>query len=370
MKLLYIANARIPTEKAHGIQIMKMCEAFAENGADITLVVPKRINKIKRNAFDYYGIEKKFKIKELPVIDFLPINIFKINSVFLLATVTFAISLFFYLLFKRDDYIIYTRGEMVLFLAKLARVPFFWETHIEPKNLKRYGKAIAKSVGLVVATRYYKESLLQKLKLNNDKILYASDGVDLDKFDIKISKEDARKKLNLPLYKKIILYTGSDVEWKGLNILKDASDYLKDSCSVILAGNIKNESLKYKNIVFAGHKSHSEIPVWLKAADVLVLSGTAKSEISKYYTSPLKLFEYMASERSIIAPRLPSFLDILNDSNAFLTEPDNAEDLADKINFALENKEQSDKIALRAFSDVKNYTWKKRGKRIMSFINK
>lgn len=29
MKIIYIANARIPTEKAHGIQIMKMCEAFA-----------------------------------------------------------------------------------------------------------------------------------------------------------------------------------------------------------------------------------------------------------------------------------------------------------------------------------------------------
>jgi len=32
MKLIYIANARIPTEKAHGIQIMKMGEAFAKYG--------------------------------------------------------------------------------------------------------------------------------------------------------------------------------------------------------------------------------------------------------------------------------------------------------------------------------------------------
>jgi len=29
MKLVYIANVRIPTEKAHGVQIMKMCQAFS-----------------------------------------------------------------------------------------------------------------------------------------------------------------------------------------------------------------------------------------------------------------------------------------------------------------------------------------------------
>ena len=41
-KLIYIANARIPTEKAHGIQIMKMCEAFAGLGVDVEIIVPKR----------------------------------------------------------------------------------------------------------------------------------------------------------------------------------------------------------------------------------------------------------------------------------------------------------------------------------------
>ncbi len=37
MKILYIANIRLPTEKAHGIQIMKMCEAFAHAGAEVEL---------------------------------------------------------------------------------------------------------------------------------------------------------------------------------------------------------------------------------------------------------------------------------------------------------------------------------------------
>ena len=42
MKIYYVANARMPTEKAHGIQIAKMCEALIEAGAKVELIVPRR----------------------------------------------------------------------------------------------------------------------------------------------------------------------------------------------------------------------------------------------------------------------------------------------------------------------------------------
>ena len=54
MKLYYIANARIPTEKAHGVQIMKMCEAFVDAGHEVKLIVPKRKNPIQEDPFAYY----------------------------------------------------------------------------------------------------------------------------------------------------------------------------------------------------------------------------------------------------------------------------------------------------------------------------
>ena len=62
MKIAYVANARIPTEKAHGLQIMEMCRAFARNGHEVTLVVPKRRNVIKEDPFLYYDIEPCFEI--------------------------------------------------------------------------------------------------------------------------------------------------------------------------------------------------------------------------------------------------------------------------------------------------------------------
>ena len=70
-KLLYIANIRLPTEKAHGIQIMKMCEAFAHEGVNVELVVPRRFNVIKEDPFAYYGVGKNFTTTRIPSFDLI-----------------------------------------------------------------------------------------------------------------------------------------------------------------------------------------------------------------------------------------------------------------------------------------------------------
>src|SRR3989338_7168842 len=69
---------------------------------------------------------------------------------------------------------------------------------------------------------------------------------------------------------------------------------------------VKSEKLKNKdNVKIIEHRPHDEIPFWLRAADILVLPNTAIEDISKYYTSPMKLFEYMASGRPIVPSDLP-----------------------------------------------------------------
>ena len=67
MKILYITNVRIPTEKAHGIQIIKMCEAFSNYNIKVELVLPTRKNiKFKDiNLFKYYSIKENFKLKKI-----------------------------------------------------------------------------------------------------------------------------------------------------------------------------------------------------------------------------------------------------------------------------------------------------------------
>lgn len=369
MKIYYVANNRLPDKRAYGVHISKMCEAFAKNGVDLTLVLPRRWNSVKEDLFSYYKVKKIFKIKKLPVFDLV---FLKIPFVFFaIETITFCISLFFYFLFKKEKAIIYTRGEMVLFLTKFLpkRYSVFWETHIKPTNVKRYKNAFKNTKGLVVVNEYYQKELIEKYKLPKEKILLFPDGVDLEQFDIDISKEGSRRELNLPLDKKIIFYVGSDVEWKGLSVLKETSNFLPKEYQVILVGDIKKEEDKYPNIIFAGQKPNYEIPFWLKASDLAILTGTVKSEISSFYTSPLKMFEYMASKTPIIAADLESFREILNEENAFFYDSSNPKDLAEKIIFTLNNYGIAEEKARNAFEKAKKYGWIKRAESIIKFMN-
>ena len=89
MKVVYITNARLPTEKAHGIQIIKMCEAFSELGFDVNVIHPWRYqsNKYHRtNVEDFYNLKYKISISKIPFFDvylirrFLPVFLFRIFS--------------------------------------------------------------------------------------------------------------------------------------------------------------------------------------------------------------------------------------------------------------------------------------------------
>ena len=193
MKIIYIVNARIPTEKAHGIQIMKMCEAFANAGNKVELVVPRRLNNLKVDPFEYYGVEKKFKIKKLPTLDL--INFGKIG--FLIQSFSFSLFLLIYLVLFRGKRILYIRGEVILPVSLFFRKNIFWETHIRPKNNKRYSSILNRLSGIIVVTSYYKEWLIKNYNIPENNVLYFPDSVDLEKFDINLSKDEARKKLDL-----------------------------------------------------------------------------------------------------------------------------------------------------------------------------
>lgn len=369
MKLLYIANIRIPTEKAHGIQIMKMCEAFSEQGTEVELIVPRRFNRIKDNPFKYYGVKENFKIKKLPTIDL--VNFGKFG--FLIQAVSFAKFAVLYSIFNKAD-VIYSRDEIPVFFISLFRRNIFWESHTNTYNffVKRFIKKIK---GTVTITENLKNFYVNK-GIDSSRILVAHDAVDIKKFEISLSKIESRDKLSLPKDKKIVMYTGHLYGWKGVDTLAKSADFLDSDTVVVFVGGtdecIEKFKNKYtsKNILILGRKLHKEIPYYLKSADVLVLPNTAKDETSRLYTSPMKLFEYMASGAPIVASDLPSIKEVLNNKNGFFFKPDSPKLLAEKIIQVLNDEFFTNTVAEQAKKDVGQSNWINRAGNIISFVGR
>jgi glycosyltransferase involved in cell wall biosynthesis len=378
MKLIYITNNRLPTEKAHGVQIAKMCEAFANGGTELEILYPKRRNQFEGSFFDYYNLDKNFKLTKIWSFDLVGI-IPKIG--FRVQSLTFAVSSFLYLIKNKYRGIVYSRdpfSSLLLFLNKKLKIVF--EIHSLPREIKFYHKLLFSRVYKFVAISNGLKKDLINLGVPDNKIFVAPDGVDLKSFEkIHKSKEELRDDLGLPQDKKIILYTGHLYDWKGAHILAKASKYLADEFIVVFVGGTEKdlnkftqfvEKNKLKNVVLLGYQRPDKIPYYLKSADILVLPNSGKQRISSHHTSPMKLFEYMASGVPIIASDLPSIKEVLNEYNAVFFEADNNKDLAEKILKNLKEKKFLNKISHNALIDVKEHTWRERGKKILEIIQK
>ena len=362
MKLNYIANSRIPTEKAHGIQIMKMCEAFAKRGCEVELIVPARRNKILDDPFTFYDIQKNFKLTYLPTIDLVG-RLPRIG--FLIQTFSFLVAAKQYLRAKTG--LVYSRELFTnIFFNKTAL-----EIHTLPRKITFIHNFLyKKSKLIVVLTEKVRDTLRGQVK-----VFVAPDAVDLTKFKVTYSKIEARTKVNLPRDKTIIIYTGHLYSWKGVDTFVEAMKLLNDNFLGVIIGGTQEDRDHYskklalqENIKIIGVVKHRKIPAYLKAADIAVLPNSGKFKISRLYTSPMKLFEYMASETPIIASDLPSIREIINEETAYFFKPDNPRDLVDSIKELVSNNNKAETKAKKASELVKKYTWENRATQIIKIL--
>jgi glycosyltransferase involved in cell wall biosynthesis len=379
MKINYLANVRIPTEKAHGLQIMKMCQAFLRAGNEVDLIVAKRPNHLYEgvNEFDHYGIKERFLIQRLRLIDMVEAGRSWKGMSVIIQNSTFALSAFLYLVSRKQD-IIYSRDQFSAFLLAPFKKNIVLEMHTFPnKWLGLYGWLFVKVKKIVAITEHLKRDIAD-LGVKADKIIVAPDGVDLDEFVIKIDKNNIRQKLGLPISNKIILYAGHMYDWKGVYTLAEAALFIKTECKIYLIGGMEYDINKLKefiaqnnlpNISFVGLQPPNQIPLYLTAADCLVLPNSGKRKISRLYTSPIKLFEYMASGVPIVASKLPSIEEILNKENSILVEPDHPKALAAGIDEVFSDNRKTGARAERARQEVEMYTWQHRVTNILDFID-
>jgi glycosyltransferase involved in cell wall biosynthesis len=119
---------------------------------------------------------------------------------------------------------------------------------------------------------------------------------------------------------------------------------------------------------FADRVPNTEVPYWIRSCDVATIPWTW-TEFSAYFTSPLKLFEYMAAGVPILATDLPSIREVLrHGENAWLVPPGDPKALAEGIQHLLENPDLAERLAQQARKDVRQYTWKRRAAVILQHV--
>ena len=374
-KLLYISNARIPTEKAHGRQVMKMCEAFMRCGIDVELVVPYRRNILKTGPFEYYDIPAdSFRMKKLPSIDLVMFG----QIGFWIQYISFLIFVIPYAIFSRIN-IVYSRDIYLCFILSVIGVrKVIFEDH-EPLRNRRLYAFLLKHIAHKVIVAANLRTLYESLGVSVKGVCVAPNGVDLEEFNsVSIDKHIWNRKYGIPEGKKIILYTGHFYRWKGMYTLLDSSCFIEDDAVIVCIGGTEKdyaevqsyaEGQKLPNVYLVPFIPHKEILMHLKSADVLVLPNTAKEERSLLYTTPLKLFEYMASGVPIVASRIPSLELYLKDGeNATLCTPDDPEALANKIKEVISDKTYGHRMAERAHMQVVTQAWNERARLILTFL--
>ncbi|NQU77784.1 glycosyltransferase family 4 protein [Candidatus Falkowbacteria bacterium] len=384
MKLIYIATSVIPARKANSYQVMKMGEAFTRKGLDVELLIPVRFGGVrdKGDPFEYYGIATRFKIRKIFSIDLIPLEKVIGHIGFWIQNLSFSFLTLIYTLFVKSD-IIYSRDRFTLLVLCLFKKNLVFEVHSLPAKFRWYEKFLYRRVrNLVVITNQMKKILIDK-GVAGDKVLVASDAVDLEKFDaVKKSRDELRNELDLPKDKKLISYVGglrTKAKEKGVADIIRAYKILNDkNVKMVFVGGEKESVEQYKGLmleiglekddaIFIEHVPFNDVPRYEKAMDILVMPFPW-TEHYAYYMSPLKMFEYMACKVPIVTTDLPTVREILDEESAVFVKPGEPASLASGFRKVLESEEKGRGIALDAYEKIKKYTWDKRADNILRFI--
>ena len=170
--MLYLSCARIPSEKAHAYQILKMCESFASQGIMVTLLYQKRNNQQLEaragNIFEYYAIKNSFTMKKLYCLDSPLLEKIHSSIWFYVTTITYLLAAAMYLIRNRKSIdIIYCRDMFSLMLLGLLqpvlKLPVFYEAHTFPDKLTGlHVGCLNKMNGLIVLTEQLRTVLFAK----------------------------------------------------------------------------------------------------------------------------------------------------------------------------------------------------------------
>jgi glycosyltransferase involved in cell wall biosynthesis len=393
VRVLYFADIRFPLERANGIQTMETCHALARRGHFVSLVVRPDTHSPSRSPFEFYGLPllARLSIESAP----------SAGPPFARRAGYLAFAIGRMLGRSRADVVI-TRdlgvASAMLRVPRALRPPVIYESHGYAPEVaaalpgmipSAHAPSAAKLArlqrretfvwgtadGYVTITAALADDLKQRLGQRGP-LAVVPDGTRIEGKQGNVTRIPARQDTGTRIDASgAVVYAGHLYAWKGVGVLLDALGQLAGVRALIVGGHEKEPDLARlrdqaarlgieNRVSFTGFVPPSSVAGFLRAASVLVLPNPA-SAISTRFTSPLKLFEYMAAGRPIVASDLPSIREVLrHEENALLVEPGNPSALAAGVRRLLDDRALADRLSSAALADVQDYSWNRRAERL------
>lgn len=384
LHLVYFANNRLPSEKAHGLQIVQMSEALAGAGYQVMLVAPNRFNTPEMCAipdlWEHYGVVRNFAFRRLPCVDLFPFIPWH-GVAFLLQTFTYLIAILTWLAFRRVD-TLYTRDLFIGFALALfrPRTALIYEVHQVHRSAagRRLQGFIARRAYVVPVTQHLADHMRS---LGAQRVRVEHDGFRAERFATAPDQNAARAQAGWPKDAFIVGWMGRLHTFgldKGVGQLREALQTVDGVYLAVVGGPAEmveqqrqrwlEAGLAADRFLASGQVPPDEVPLYLAAFDVCTMPFPWTEHFA-YYASPIKLFEYMAAGRAIIASDLPSTAEVLrHEETALLVPPGDVDALARAIRRLHADLALRDRLGTQAQVEVQHYTWQARAARIRSLV--
>lgn len=370
MKIACIAPSTLPSETANSVQVMKVCQALTQLGYDACLFVPSGQPTDFEQLKSHYGLENEFEIRWLKATPALRKLDFAWNAVARA---------------KRERFdLVYTRLVWVAVFALRQGLPVILEMHeipagqFGPRLYRHYLKMRGKKLTVFI-THALRELIEANLAVKHIPVqsCIAPDGVDLERFEKLPPAVEARKALGWS-ESFTAVYSGGFYPGRGVENLYELAKAFPQVQFVWIGGKPaqlqdwqqKLDGDNVRNVILSGYIANRQLPLYQAAADVLLMpyqrrvAGNSGGDIAQV-TSPMKLFEYLASGRAILASDLPVLHEVLNESNAVFYPPEDRVQMRQQFSRLLHNEPFRNKIALQAKMDAQQYSWKRRMQAIL-----
>ena len=370
-RVLYVGSPPLFSGGASPIHMMKMCQAMTRLGISVECVLPGRFAEEK--LFDYHGVSERFGIAAIPFTDG-PGRQFVHGM---------AASL--YALGKRKSYDFALTRNLIFAWACVGffGIPTVYDAHHPPVNriaeeMIRFFSRSKNLLGMSFNSEGLR-GIYSRLGITPRNSVVAHNGVELEMFE---SPRDVpvRENLGIPPEKKIVCYCGNTYEGRGMELLADMARRLPDAEFLVVGGEERYigpyremvHSRGLGNFTMTGLVPQNEVSSYLLASDILVLPYSSAVTIeggtrAGDFTSPLKVFEYMAAAKPIVATEIPSVLEILEPGrNSVTVPPDDPGKFFAALSSLIGDPDLRARISKNALSDVREYTWEKRAEKILT----